>query len=59
MDNEKKIRAQVLLELAQEWDAEYERRTAISGSYGDMKIRAAYRLASGLAEAKLKELNNG
>lgn len=50
--------AQALKDLAAAWDAEYERLTAKAGAYGNTKVRAAYRLGSGLlaqAAAKLEE----
>jgi len=49
---DKETRATILKELAEEWNNEYERLTLLHGSYGQLKVRAAYRLASQLALRK-------
>lgn len=54
--SEAEMRIKILDELAEEWDAEYDRLTLKSGAYGNMKVRAAYRLAAGLAAHKAKKL---
>lgn len=50
------VKAEAVRELGAEWDREYEALTARHGAYGQMKIRAAYRLASVLASKKADQI---
>jgi len=49
---------EILEELAKEFDDEYESLTSIHGAYGQMKVRAAYRLASVIIQRKADEEEN-
>lgn len=53
------IQAQALREAAAEMEAEYEERTAKSGAYGQMKIRAALRMGAGMVRNRADLLTAG
>lgn len=50
-------RAQALREAADEMEAEYEERTAKSGAYGQMKIRAALLMGAGMVRNRADRMS--
>jgi hypothetical protein len=58
-DRTKAAVVEALRQAAADWSADYERITAEVGSFGQMEVRAALRLASTLAERRADEIRDG